>query len=156
MSMKTVLNEKLKTIAANMAAIESKSDKGEAKPEDLEAYKSYVAEGKQIREQLTTVEDAEALKSWMKGPDGDSAARKAFSQEVTSPDDRVQEQKAQDEATKSAYNGAFEGYLMRGSKISSNDKSILDKGAIKAKDPMAMKVLTEAVAQGGGYLVPEQ
>jgi HK97 family phage major capsid protein len=154
MSMKSILNKKLQDIANSMATIESKSDKNEASGADLDAYKALVAEGKALREQMDTVEAADALKSWMKGPDGDSAARKSWSQELTDPADREQEQKAQEASIKSAYNGAFEGYMRRGSKVGPNDKKILEGGAIKSGD--AMKVLTEAVAQGGGYLVPEQ
>jgi HK97 family phage major capsid protein len=159
MSMKNALNKKLQDIAAKMADLESKSDKNEASGADIDAYKALVAEGTKTRADLTAIEDADALKAWMSESDGASAFKKSLSQEVTSPEDREQEQRAQDAAIKSAYSGAFEGYLMRGSKVGPNDRQILEKGAIKAsqsKDPMAVKVLTEAVAQGGGYLVPEQ
>lgn len=150
--MKAQLNARLKEIADAIATIEEKATKSDA---DLESYKSLVSEGKKIREQLTVVEDGEALKSWMKGPDGNSAARKAFSQELTDPDDKEQEQKAQEAAAKSGYKSAFEAYLRFGpSGIGPNDRKILKDGAIK-NEP-AMKALGETSASAGGFLVPEQ
>jgi HK97 family phage major capsid protein len=148
------LNESLKSVALRISELESKIDRKEATEADWTAYTGLVNEGQTIRTQLDKVEAAAALKSWMEGPDGDSAFRKSISQESTTPEDREQEQNAQEGAIKSAYKGAFESYLVHGSKVGPADKKILEEGAIKAGP--AMKVLVEYQAQGGGYMVPEQ
>ena len=153
MSMKSQLNEQLKKLANDMATIESKGDRGEAKGDDLEAYKSLVAEGKKLREQMDVLEQAEAFKQWAKEPDGQSAFKASVTQELTAPEDRDQEQRAQDNSAHKAYGAAFEGYLRRGSKVGPKDAKILEGGAVKAD---GMKVLTEGIAQAGGFTVPEQ
>lgn len=149
--MKDKINQRLRAIADEMATLETKETRTDA---DVQAYKSLVAEGKGLREQLTTIEDADALKSWLKAPDGQSAARKSFSQEITGPDDRDQEQRAQEASAKSAYKSAFEAYLRYGRHIGANDFKLLREGAVKSAD--AMKALGETTATGGGFLAPEQ
>lgn len=143
--------ERIKAIAAQMADME---DSGIKTAEQRDAYKALVGEGTALRDQLTALEDGAALKAWASGSQG-TAAQKALSQEVTSPEDRDQEQRAQDKAASNAYKSAFEAYLRYGSRgIEPSDRKILQGGAIKAAD--AMKALGETTATGGGFLVPEQ
>ena len=164
MSMKDSLNKKLGDIVNQIATIESKSDKGEQLTEaDLTAYKSLNAEGVQVRQAIEQAEASEALKAFAAQPDGQSAARKAMSgsptQVFTTPEDREQERRAQDEAHKSPYSSAFDSYMVNGlNKMGPNDREAIKKGIIYSnmKADFAMKVLQENQAQGGGYLVPEQ
>ena len=151
--LKLQANENLKRIVNSMATIESKSEKGEATGADLEAYKSLTAEVKNAREFMDTLEVADAMKAWAHESDGNSAFKKSVSQEGTTPEDRDQEQRAQDNSAHKAYGAAFEGYLRRGSKVGPKDAKILEGGAVKAD---GMKVLTEGIAQAGGFTVPEQ
>lgn len=150
------INDRLRAIAGEMATIENSDSKTDA---DLQGYKALVDEGVKLREKFTILEDGLALKSWMKGSDGKSAVKASFkvppSQELTGPEDRDQELRAQDAVAKSAYKSAFESYLRHGvTGLAINDRKMLKEGAIKAAD--SMKALGETSATGGGFLVPEQ
>ncbi len=143
------LNQRLREIAFKMSEIEEKEIKTDG---DLLAYKSLVAEGKKIRGQLDTLQEGDALKAWMNSPNGQSAVKHGWSQELTSPEDRDQEQRARDIAHKSAYKSVFEAYMRYGDggvkmHLTTNDLKILGQGAIKA--------VTEATETNGGFTVPE-
>jgi HK97 family phage major capsid protein len=143
--------DRLREIANEMATIEQLEKKNE---NDINTYKALTAEGKQLRDLVTAYEDGAALKSWLKGSAGPTAAQKAFGQEITTPEDREQEQRAQEAAAKRAYKSAFEAYLRYGQgQLNVNDRKILAEGNIKAKD--SKKALGETVATEGGFLVPE-
>ena len=45
---------------------------------------------------MTAFEDGAALKAWTKGSAGPTNAQKAYGQDITSPEDREQEAKAQE------------------------------------------------------------
>lgn len=148
----TEARQRLRDIAQEMATIESQDKRSD---DDMQHYKKLTAEGTALRDRVSAFEDAAALKSWMKGSAGDTAAQKAFGQELTSPEDRDQEQRARDAAATKAYNSAFEAYLRHGGGgLQVNDRRLLKEGAIKHAD--ALKDLGETTATGGGFLVPEQ
>lgn len=148
----TEARQRLRDIANEMATIEAQEKRTD---DDMQHYKTLTKEGVALRERVSAFEEAAALKSWMKGSAGDTAAQKAFGQELTSPEDREQEQRAQDNAHTSAYKSAFEAYMRHGAGgLTVNDRRLLAQGAVKEKD--AMKALGETNAASGGYLVPEQ
>ena len=143
---------RLRQIANEMATIENQESRSD---DDMSHYKSLTAEGTKLRDRVTAFEDAAAFKAWTRGSAGDTAAQKAFGQELTSTADREQEQRAQEAAATKAYNSAFEAYLRSGAGgLGVQDRRLLKEGAIKSAD--AMKDLGETTATGGGFLVPEQ
>ncbi len=145
------MNDRLKAIANEMATIESIDKKTD---DDINAYKALTKEGVALRERVTALEDGLALKAWMKGSAGKPESQKLYTQELTSPEDREQEQKAQEAAATKAYGAAFEGYLRYGmGGLHVNDRKLLANGAIKSAD--TMKALGETTGPGGGFLVPE-